>query len=248
MSFHRAVSRCGAVAALCCVLAWPESALARSDVDPQAAADAVFVLTNALRKENGLPPLERDSALAAASQTFAAYMAKTDRYGHEADGREPAERAREHGYDYCLVAENIGYQVKSSGFATEELARAFVEGWRRSPPHRRNMLDADVTDFGAAVAYSEASGRWYGVQLFALPASAAIRFEITNDADTPVDYRLGERRYELRPRVTRTHEGCRLGELVVAWPGGGTSRAEPKPGQRFALSRDGEGRWQLKGL
>lgn len=36
-------------------------------------------------------------------------MAKTGKYGHAADGRKPAERAAAHGYEYCIVRENIAY-------------------------------------------------------------------------------------------------------------------------------------------
>ena len=90
-----------------------------------------------------------------AARDFAAYMARTSRYGHTADGSRPADRAASHGYEYCVIAENIAYAFNSDGYTTEELGKTFVEGWKHSPGHRRNMLDPDVAETGVAVARSE---------------------------------------------------------------------------------------------
>ena len=85
------------------------------------------------------------------AQAFADYMARTDRYGHTADGNQPSDRAKARGYDYCIVLENIAYAFNSEGFTGEKLAGQFVTGWQNSPGHRRNMLDPDVTETGVAV-------------------------------------------------------------------------------------------------
>ena len=111
-----------------------------------------------------------DENLAKTARYFADYMARTDNYGHTADGRQPSARATEHGYDYCVVAENIAYQFSSTSFETGELVDGFVEGWKQSPGHRKNILDDTVIDTGVAVAYSDhlpkqqsslASGDWF---------------------------------------------------------------------------------------
>jgi uncharacterized protein YkwD len=109
--------------------------------------------------------------LARTVRDFVDFMARTDRYGHEADGKQPADRARGHGYDYCLVSENIAYQYNSAGFRTAALARDFVEGWKHSPQHRKNMLEPAATQTAVAVARSEKSGRYYAVQMFGRPKS-----------------------------------------------------------------------------
>src|SRR5689334_5509031 len=89
---------------------------------PAAAAEVeqverlIIDKTNQFRREQGLDPVARERALDRAAQEFAAYMARHDKYGHEADGRKPSERARAHGYDYCLVSENISYQHSSADF------------------------------------------------------------------------------------------------------------------------------------
>lgn len=122
--------------------------------------------TNQFRAGEGLRKVEVDGKLARAARAFAQYMADTDRYGHEADGKKLSDRARRQGYAYCRISENISYQYSSEDFETRELAGRYVDGWKKSPGHRRNMLDRVVTDTAVAVARSPGTGRYYAVQLF----------------------------------------------------------------------------------
>ncbi|HZY84712.1 MAG TPA: CAP domain-containing protein [Gemmataceae bacterium] len=153
--------------------AWP-----RREAPPQArTADVaeverlVVAYTNEFRREQGRPPLKVNDRLTKAAGYFADYLARTDRFSHSADGKQPSERATQHGYAWSVVAENIGWAYNSGGFSSEELARELVEGWKNSPGHRRNMLDPDVTEIGVAVAYGKWSGRYYGAQEFGRPKS-----------------------------------------------------------------------------
>ena len=52
-----------------------------------------------------------------------------DRIAMNTPGKEPAERVAQHGYKYCLVAENIAYEFSSAGFTTRQLAQELLEGW-----------------------------------------------------------------------------------------------------------------------
>ena len=142
---------------------------AHGKVDADKVERAVVADTNGFRQENGLPITGSAAALRRTAEAFAAYMARTDTYGHEADGRTPGDRARSHGYDWCRVSENISYQWSSHDFDTAELARRLVEGWKKSPGHRRNMLDPKVTETAVAVARSTRSGKYYAVQMFGRP-------------------------------------------------------------------------------
>ena len=54
---------------------------------------AIVEMTNAFRKENKLGEVKPNAALTAAARAFADYLAKTGKFAHEADGREP-RRAR----------------------------------------------------------------------------------------------------------------------------------------------------------
>lgn len=196
--------------------------------------------TNHFRRSQGRDPVKPNAALAQAAAQFADYMARADRYGHEADGREPAQRAQAQGYQYCLVTENIAYQFSSAGFSTAELARRLVDGWIDSPGHRVNMLDADATDTGAAVARSPRSGRYYAVQMFGRPRSLHTVFSIANRSGTALSYEFGGETIRLPPRVTQTHEVCRPKPLSLQLPGQREPlRVQPAHGERYAVERQG---------
>ena len=164
--------------------------------------------TNAFRKEEGRDVLDRNQRLDATAQDFAEYMAKTDRYGHTADGRSFPERAERHEYESCLLAENIAYQFATEGFTTETLAEQFVQGWIKSPGHRENMLKEHVTEIGVGIAGSDSTGIYYAVQLFGRPRAAAVAFAVENETSQSVRYALGERHFTLPARYRREHQLC----------------------------------------
>jgi hypothetical protein len=207
--------------------------------DLEQAERLIARRTNEFRAENGLARLEPDAALVRAAEGFAQYMARTDRYGHAADGTQPAERAQARGYDYCLVSENISYQFSSEGFGTEELARRFVEGWKSSPGHRRNMLEPDVVHMAAAVARSAQTGRYYGVQMFGRPRSRSIEFHVRNVARAVVRYRLGDEEFSLGTGQERVHTVCK--PPVVTFPGAANAEGRvfrPSNGERLRIEGD----------
>jgi len=195
--------------------------------------------TNNIRRQKGLSPVRANEKLAQTARYFAEYLARTDTYGHRVDGSRPTERATNHGYAYCILSENIGYQYSSAGFTTAELARGFVTGWNDSPTHRENMLDPDVTDIGLAVAQSEQSGKFYAVQMFGRPSSLSIQFHVTNAASAPVEYQFGDKRYPLSPRQIRNHQVCRPNKLIFHVPGQEKpTTVHPKDGDRFTIVQE----------
>jgi uncharacterized protein YkwD len=224
------------------VLLAPQAAQTQSITRPgtDEVTRLVVEQTNAFRRAQGAKPTTPNATLAATAREFADYMARTDRYGHEADGRQPSQRAAAHGYSYCLVSENIAWQYSSIGFRSAELATQFVDGWKRSPGHRQNMLEPDATETAVALAQSPRSGRWYAVQMFGRRQTERIAFRIANRSAAPMRYELGGERYQLPPRVTRTHEQCRSEVLTVQLPGEDRpTRIEPRNGDRYAIERDG---------
>lgn len=212
--------------------------------DLAAVAKSVFEETNAFRKSQGRAAVKLDKSLAGAAQSFGEFMAKSDEFGHTADGKRPAERAEDRGYDYCVVLENIAHAFDPQGFPDAKLSEKFMTGWEASPGHRRNLLDADATELGVGVARSDATGHYYAVQLFGRPKSAAIRFEVTNDAGEEVAYTLGETPFKLAARATQTHTLCRPAAVTFRWPGGdvavtpttGASLLVTKAGDKFAVT------------
>lgn len=140
---------------------------------------AIVEQTNDFRDQNELEPVSTDEDLTNAAAKFAQFMAETGKYGHRADGRTPAARAKAAGYRYCIVRENIAYRTNTGEVTAEGLIETFVQGWIDSPPHRENMLADYVLDTGVAVATTDGV-TYYAVQLFGRPKSAAIELEVTN--------------------------------------------------------------------
>ena len=200
----------------------------------------IVAKTNEFRQEQGRAAVKTNPQLTETVREFAAFMARTDKFSHEADGKQPSDRARQHKYNYCVIAENIAYEYSSEGFATADLAERFVEGWKKSPAHRKNMLDPDVTETGVAVALSEKSGKYYAVAMFGRPRSAAIEFSIKNETDAEVKYRVGDEELALPASSIRTHEQCRSAEVKFEWSEaeGQPQTLKPGPGDRFVIAKE----------
>ena len=162
------------LAPIACAL--PSPAQAQRHPDTARVEALVIEGTNEFRRHEHLEPVGRNARLHEAAREFAAFMARTGKFDHDADGRTPSERVRAHGYELCIIAENISYEYNSRDFETSDLARRFVEGWKNSPGHRRNMLKGEATEIAVAVARSPAQGapRYYAVQLLGRPRSACI--------------------------------------------------------------------------
>lgn len=221
------------IGTLCVLLAG--AAVAQPQIDE--VQRSIVQQTNRFRVSQGLAAVKPSPLLERTAQAFAAYMARTDRYGHDADGRTPPERAQAQGYDYCLVAENIAYEFSSADFATQDLAQRFERGWEQSPPHRANMLDRDAAEIGVAVAQSPTTRRYYAVQMFGRTLAEGRQFEISNKSSTTVAYEFEGKRYSLSPRTTRTHRVCRLAQIAMQLPGRQEpSTFTPANGERYVVS------------
>src|ERR1700683_5052361 len=113
-------------------------------VDPAAAASMI----SGYRGNNSLGPVAVDPELMRLASEQAHAMAAHDRMDHDI-GRPFQERIKDSAFRGSVAVENI-----SAGYHT--LAEAF-SGWRDSPPHRANMLNAAVTRIGIAAVYSPTS-------------------------------------------------------------------------------------------
>lgn len=220
------------------VLALLASSVLAVDVDRARAL--IVDGTNSFRADENRPAVKSNGALAHAARDFAAYLARTGRYGHTADDRTPSERAQAAGYAYCVVAENIAYQYRSAGFpGAGELAEAFLQGWIESPGHRANLVDGNLTEIGVGVA-RDGKGRYFAVQLFGRPRSAAIRFEVENHGPAAVRYSFGERGFTLGTRQRRVHTVCSPTRLQIEAPAGRSPfSAQAVDGKRYTI-RNGE--------
>jgi uncharacterized protein YkwD len=240
MNARRTLPRQCAVAAVTVLVA---ARPATAAVDVSEAERQIARRVDSVRRAEGLLPLSPDPALAAAARGLADHMARTDRYGHEADGRSPAERARAAGYDWCMVAENLAWQLRSDGFATDVLSQGFVDGWLRSPGHRRNLLSAQATQAAVAIARGAGSGRYYAVHLFGRPATLRSSFEIENRSNRTLRYTLHGRSQTLPRGTVRRHTQCtppslRVEALAVV--------LHPSAGQRVVIETARGGGLQVR--
>ena len=213
-------------------------------------ADAVERLisrTNAFRHQEGRPPVAPNPQLTTAAQDFATFIARTGQLSHTADGQSPESRAKAHGYDPCLIAENMASQHNPARFTTEALAEGFFQGWQHSPDHRKNLLDPAVTETGVGVAQSEQTGAYDAVQLFGRPMSQPIACQLTNHTDTAITYAVDGHTFPLPPRTTRTHQPCRPPEVTFQWPGPQERETvHPNHGERDMMMRGDAGAVRLQ--
>jgi uncharacterized protein YkwD len=230
---------------------------ARSPLTPAAAAKApdlprveqlIVAATNRFRRQNGRGDLRPNPQLTAAAREFAQYMARTGHFSHTADGQQPWDRTAVHGYEECIVAENIAWEFNPAGFTTRGLADAFVEGWKKSPEHRKNLLDPDVTEIGVGVAYSDQTGRSYAVQDFGRPKAEEIVFTVADEADAAVTYTVDGKDYTIQPRYTVTHRRCRPPQLTFRLPDGAAKGQvfRPHSGSRYVIRSDSAGRYSVE--
>ena len=124
--------------------------------DSASDARRIAELTNQDRRENGLPALRWDDALAAAAQAHDEWMVRERALSHQFPAEpELAARADSAGAHFQAVAENIAF-----GPGPESIER----GWMHSPGHRANILDPRMTAVGVAVI--EHGGALYVVEDF----------------------------------------------------------------------------------
>jgi hypothetical protein len=213
--------------------------------DLPRAEDRIIEGTNQFRQREGRGRLRSNARLAKTAREFAQYLARTGKFSHTADGRQPQERTAAQGYAEAIVAENLGWELNSAGFTTEGLADALVEGWKNSPHHRQNMLDPDVTEIGVGVAHSAGTGRYYGVQVFGRPRSEETAFTVVNETDTPVRYAVDGKEHSVPAYTTVTHRQGRPPQLSFRRPGGEGPPLRPRNGSRYVIRRDAAGRYTL---
>jgi len=127
------------------------------------AASALASLTNAERRQAGLPTLTVSPSLMRAAQLHADQMASLGQMAHSLPGArypKPQDRLAAVGYGWQAYAENVAY---GQGSPT-----AAISAWMGSSGHRANILNPGLTQIGTAVA-NGSDGRPYWVQVFGNP-------------------------------------------------------------------------------
>lgn len=140
------------------VLARPMPDLHRLLPPWQEAAQEVLAATNAARARPrscgkvrfaAARPLSWNGALGQAALAHSGDMASHRAFAHAgSDGSNVGERARNAGYGWRSVGENISFGQRSADEA--------VEGWLASPGHCANLMNPAFTEMGAAYAIRSA--------------------------------------------------------------------------------------------
>lgn len=223
-----------------------QSTMGNQSADLGDAVEHLVDHTNAFRQQEDRSLLTINPQLTTTAQDFATFMARTGQFSHTADGQTPEARAKAQGYDACLIAENIAHQHSPTGFTAEALAEGFFQGWQHSPGHRENLLDPAVTETGVAVAQSEQTGAYYAVQLFALPRSEQIEFQITNSSNLAISYTIDGQMVSLPAQATQIHQQCRPPEVTFHWPGTHErTRVHPHHRDHYTIVQGDDGEFQV---
>jgi len=120
-------------------------------------AQQLFAQANQSRAQAGVGPLHWDPALANAASKHCSLMAAEQSLSHRFDGElNLEERAGQSGAHFARIEENV---------ASATRAEDLHPGWMNSPPHRANLLNAEVDSVGIAVEYR--GGVFYAVADFA---------------------------------------------------------------------------------
>ena len=154
------------------VFSWPSA-----DVSAQGdAAREVIRLVNGVRTEQGLPPFRINSALSAAAQNQAAYMAANNIYSHTgAGGSTPYTRAVAAGYS-GRVSENI---VGGTGMTPQQ----GIIWWINSPIHYQTMTTPTYIEIGAG--FANGFGQNFYAIVVGLPSDAPASSNPATDPSDP---------------------------------------------------------------
>ncbi len=122
--------------------------------------ETLLNLINEYRQSNGLSPLILSSELTIAAKMHSQDMANNNYFSHYSlDGRSPYERAKDAGYFYLPIGENI-----AAGYTN---AIDVFNAWKGSIEHNKNMLNKDFKAMGIGRAYNSSSFyKWYWTVVF----------------------------------------------------------------------------------
>ncbi|HEX2380708.1 MAG TPA: CAP domain-containing protein [Methyloceanibacter sp.] len=154
--------RVSALGATLFMLGVATSAHAQQFDIPASAKAAIIGQTNAYRQSKGLPPLSENEGASRAAQAYANYLAETARGGHSADGRNPVQRLRAGGVEFCKFrGENWHMSWTRPARASSDAAMdAAMRFWKKSPGHER-ALRSRSNEIGVGVAGFRHGNQWW---------------------------------------------------------------------------------------
>ena len=199
---------------------------------------AIIEITNTVRVQEKLGPVVISPQLTQAARAYAALLAQSGAFSHEADGTI-SDRVKRTGYAHCLIAENLALHQDSRGFETRALAKSAMEGWLNSPGHRANLMLPDVTEIGVGVAKAaDATPKYIAVQVFGRPQSKAITFQVSNATGEPATFAYAGKSHDLKPHMAFTMQSCSGGDVRIDGKGVKpfSARYEAADGKTYTLT------------
>jgi uncharacterized protein YkwD len=113
----------------------------------------MLTAVNAERRKAGVPSLTADSRLDHTAQRHAEDMLARNYFAHASpEGETVRERAKEAGYDWRAIGENIAEGQTS--------VAEVMKTWMNSPGHRHNILDRDFKELGTGLALGKSGNGW----------------------------------------------------------------------------------------
>lgn len=137
------------------------------DTSPMDAyAQALFDATNARRVSSGLAPLRANGYLAGIARLRSDDMATYNYFAHESPvtGQSAFSLMDQYGVPYGWAGENLA----KNNYPIDQTVAVADEALWNSPSHRANILNANYTDAGIALAV-DATGMNYFTILFTGP-------------------------------------------------------------------------------
>lgn len=127
----------------------------------------ILKYTNSERANSSILPLTSNSVLDDIASLRADDLFNYQYFEHESpDGKTASALAKQIGYDYLLIGENLALGTFGSD-------KGIVDAWMASPGHKANILNSKYQQLGVAVKDGMYKGEkmTMAVQIFALPLS-----------------------------------------------------------------------------
>lgn len=127
-----------------------------SSITASSDTDRLLELINNYRTTKGLSLLSMNIAVSDVAYKHSKNMHDKNELNHVLDGKSPSDRLNDAGIGYQAMVENVAYNMGYS-----DPVQVCFDGWVKSPGHNANMLNADITDAGIGIYYSQARGWWF---------------------------------------------------------------------------------------
>ena len=123
---------------------------------------SVLCLVNRARERNGIRRLDFNVALRRSATAHSLGMVRSGSFSHYGpSGSTPTIRVAHSGYLRHVSSYRVAENIAAGTGRRLGSPAAIVSLWMHSPPHRANILDRGLRDFGVGVARSGRSGATY---------------------------------------------------------------------------------------